>query len=163
MGTRTAGTGHATAVRRARQVAAHRAELLREHEELVASTLVEYFEAKDRADQIREAARSRAARLVLAAEQKAKKLAEQAAKAGQELTEQAEKDAADDDAQVGQAVRHLRELGESVASVAEMTSLSQAVVRAVEREHPAPREPNLRARRRASASKPRESPDTVPE
>jgi uncharacterized protein YhaN len=135
------GAGHAAAVRRARQVAERRAEALREHEKAVAATLVEFFEAKDRADKIRADAQARAARLLQTAEEKAARLAEQAREAGQQVIENAEKDACDDDTQVGTAIRHLRRLGESPASISSMTGLTQAVVRAVEREHAPAREP----------------------
>jgi hypothetical protein len=152
MGSNTAGTGHTAAVRRAHQAAAGRIEALREREAAITTTLVGYFEAKDRADKIRADAQTRAARLLQAAEEKAARLTEQARAAGQDLTEQAEKDAADHDAQVGQAIRRLRELGETTASVASMTNLSQAVVRAVEREHLTPQDPAPRRQPAAPAS-----------
>jgi hypothetical protein len=163
MGSSSAGTGHAAAVRRARQVEAHRAEALREHEQAVTATLVEFFEAKDRADKIRADAQARAARLLQIAHEKAARLAEQAHEAGARVVENAEKDASDDDAQAGTAIRHLRELGEPATAVAKMTGLSQAVVRAVEREHLPPSEPGLQAKVRGSASKSRARPDAVPE
>ena len=163
MGSSSASTGHAAAVRRARQVEARRAEALREHEQVVTATLVSYFEAKDRADKIRADAQARAARLLQTAQEKAARLAEQAREAGARVVEDAEKDASDDDAQVGTAIRHLRELGEPAASIAEMTGLSQAVVRAVELEHLPPSEPGPRAKSRGAASKPRVRPDAVPE
>ena len=163
MGSSVAGAGHASAVRRARQVEARRAETRREHEQAVTATLVEFFEAKDRADKIRADAQVRAARLLQAAHEKAARLAEQAREAGQEVIERAEKDASTDDAQVGTAIRHLRDLGEPASAVAEMTGLSQAVVRAVEREHLPPSDPGTHAKARGSASKPRARPDPVPE
>jgi hypothetical protein len=150
-------------VRRAHQVAARRAEALREHERAVTATLVEFYEAKDRADKIRADAQARAARLLQAAEEKALRLAEQAREAGQQVIEQAEKDAADDDARIGTAIRHLRELGEPASSVADMTGLSPAVVRAVEREHLPLREENRRARNSGTASKSHARPGAVPE
>jgi hypothetical protein len=153
----SAGTGHAAAVRRARQIAARRAEAVREHEEAVTATLVEFFEAKDRADKVRADAQARAARLLQAAEEKALKLAEQAREAGQQAIEQAEKDASNDDAQVGTAIRHLRELGESATSICSMTGLSTQVVRAVEREHLPPKD-NRHAQDSGSASKSRARP-----
>ena len=135
MGTTATGTAHIEAKRRAHQVAERRAKVLREHEEDVTTALVGYFEAKARADKIRSDAQSRAARRIQAAEEKAALLLAQAREASQQLTAQAEQDAADADAQVGKAVRQLSGLGESTASIAEMTGLSQAVVRAIEREH----------------------------
>jgi F0F1-type ATP synthase membrane subunit b/b' len=163
MGSSVAGTGHASAVRRARQVEAHRAEKLREREQAVTATLVEFFEAKDRADKIRADAQARAARLLQTAQEKAARLAEQAREAGQQVIENAEKDASNDDAQVGTAIRHLRELGEAASAVAEMTGLSQALVRAVEREHLPPHEPGPHSKARGSASKSRARPDPMPE
>ena len=163
MGSSVAGTGHAAAVRRARQVEARRAETRREHEQAVTATLVEFFEAKDRADKIRADAQVRAARLLQAAHEKAVRLAEQAREAGQEVIERAEKDASTDDAQVGTAIRHLRDLGEPASAVAEMTGLSQAVVRAVEREHLPPSDPGPHAKAGGSASKSRARPDPLPE
>jgi hypothetical protein len=163
MGSTTNSTGHGAAVRRAHQVAASRVEALREHEKAITGTLVSYFEAKDRADKIRADAQARAARMVQGAEEKAARLTEQAREAGQHLAEQAEKDAADHDAQVGRAVRCLRELGESTASVASMTGLSQAVVRAVEREHRPPGDPAPRKRAAPPASNPRRQAGAVPE
>jgi hypothetical protein len=160
---RSASTGHAAAVRRARQVEARRAEALREHEQAVTATLVSYFEAKDRADKIRADAQARAARLLQAAHEKAAHLAEQAREAGAQVIERAEKDASDDDAQVGAAIRHLRELGEPAASIAQMTGLSQAVVRAVEREHLPPSEPGPRTKASGFASKSCARQDSVPE
>jgi hypothetical protein len=106
MGSSSASTGHAAAVRRARQVEARRAELLREREQAVTTTLVTYFEAKDRADKIRADAQHRAARLLQTAHEKAARLAEQAREAGAQVIENAEKEASDDDAQVGTAIRH---------------------------------------------------------
>lgn len=134
MGRRTSAARPSPA-RRAHQVAARRAEAHREHEDAVTKTLVEFFEAKDRADKIRADAQDRAARLLQAADEKAARLAEQARAAGQQVIENAEKDASDDDTRVGTAIRHLRSLGETAASISSMTGLSQAVVRAVEREH----------------------------
>jgi hypothetical protein len=163
MSSSVAGTGHAAAVRRARQVEARRAETLREHEQAVTATLVGFFEAKDRADRIRADAQARAARLLQAALEKAARLAEQAREAGQQVIERAEKDASNDDAQVVRAIRHLRELGEPASAVAEMTGLSHAVVRAVEREHLPPHEPGAGTKARGSASKARARPDAVPE
>lgn len=158
----TTGTGHSAAARRAHQAAAGRIEALREQEAAITATLVGYFEAKDRADKIRADAQARAARLLQGAEEKASRLTEQARAAGQELTQQAEKDAADHDAQVGQAIRRLRELGETTASVASMTDLSQAVVRAVEREHLAPGDPAPR-KQPPPTSNSRVHSGTVPE
>jgi hypothetical protein len=163
MGSSSTSTGHAAAVRRARRVEAHRAEVLREHEQEVTATLVSYFEAKDRADKIRAAAQARAARLLQTAHEKTARLTEQAREAGAQVIERAEKDASDDDAQVGTAIRHLRELGEPAASIAQMTGLSQAVVRAVEREHLPPSEPGTRAKTPGAASKSRARPNAVPE
>ena len=154
----SAGTGHAAAVRRARQVAARRAEAQREHEQAVTATLVEFFEAKDRADKIRADAQARAARLLQAAQEKAARLAEQAHEAGQEVIERAEKDASGDDAQVGTAIRRLRELGESAASICTMTGLSVQVVRAVEREHLPPTEKDRHNPGSGTASKSRARP-----
>lgn len=164
MGMTTPGTTHTEAKRRAHQIAERRAKVLREHEEDVTAALVGYFEAKARADKIRSDAQSRAARRIQAAEEKAALLLAQAREASQQSTAQAEQDAADADAQVGKAVRQLSGLGESTASIAEMTGLSQAVVRAIEREHVVPgesgsqREPAQshsasRSRGRASASR----------
>jgi F0F1-type ATP synthase membrane subunit b/b' len=163
MTSQSPGAGRGTAVRRAHQVAARRAEALREHEQAVTATLVEFFEAKDRADKVRTDAQNRAARLLQAAEEKALKLAEQARAAGQQVIENAEKDASNDDARVGTAIRHLRELGEPASSVAEMTGLSQAVVRAVEREHLPTRGNDRRASGSDTASKSRARTSSVPE
>lgn len=163
MGNRTPVGGRGTAVRRAHQVAERRAEALREHEKAVTATLVEFFEAKDRADKIRADAQARAARLLHAAEEKALRLAEQAREAGQQVIENAEKDACDDDTRVGTAIRHLRELGEPASAVAEMTGLSQAVVRAVEREHLPPREQNRHTQRPGSTAKPGGRSGALPE
>ena len=163
MGSKTAGTGHTAAVRRAHQAAAGRIEALREHEAAITETLVRYFEAKDHADRIRADAQVRAARLLQVAEEKAARVIEQVREAGQELTGEAEKHAATDDAQVGQAIRRLRELGETTASVASMTGLSPAVVRAVEREHLAPQRPAPQIRSAAPASNPRAKPGATPE
>ena len=157
-----AGTGRASAVRRAHQVAERRAEAQREHEQAVTATLVEFFEAKDRADKIRTDAQARAARLLHTAEEKALRLAEQAREAGQQVIENAEKDACDDDTQVGAAIRHLRELGESPASISTMTGLTQAVVRAVEREHAPPREPGPQPEHQNAATS-RKRSGSVPE
>lgn len=136
MGSKPAGSStHAAAIRRAHQIADRRAAARQPHEDAVTATLVEYFEAKERADKIRSDAQSRAARGIQVAEKKAALLLDKARDSGQELIEQAEKEAAEDDAQVGQAIRHLRELGEPVPTIAEMTGLSRDFVRAVEREH----------------------------
>jgi cell division septum initiation protein DivIVA len=155
MGSNTAGAGHAAAVRRAHQVAAGRIEALREHEAAITATLIGYFEAKARADKIRADAQARTARLIQAADEKAARCTEQAHEAGRLVTEQAEKDAADYDTKVGQAVRRLRDLGETNAAVASMTGLSQAVVRAVEREHLTPQDPAPRKQPTSAASRPR--------
>jgi methyl-accepting chemotaxis protein len=160
---RTSGAGHAEAVRRAKQVAARRAEVLREREEKVTATLVAFFDAKARADKIRSDAADRAARLLQAGEEKAARLIEQARTAGQEVIEQAEKNAAGDDAQVGETIRQLRELGESAASICSMTGLSQAVVRAVEREHLPEHGPSARRRAPHAASTSRGASPAVPE
>lgn len=163
MGSKIAGTGHSAAVLRAQQVSDHRAEQHREHEKTVTAALVEFFEAKARADKVRADGQSRATRLIQAAEDKAARLTEQARAAGQQITEQAEKDAADHDAQIGQAIRRLRGLGETTAAVASMTNLSQAVVRAIEREHLDPGHPAPRKQPAPSAAKPRGQADAVPE
>jgi hypothetical protein len=162
MGSNTAGAGHAAAVRRAHQVAAGRIEALREHEAAITATLIGYFEAKTRADKIRADAQARTARLIQAAEEKAARCTEQAHEAGRLVTEQAEKDAADYDTQVGRAVRRLRELGETNAAVASMTGLSQAVVRAVEREHLTPQDPAPRRQPASPASKARAGSGAAP-
>jgi cell division septum initiation protein DivIVA len=135
MSTRAAGGTRAAAVRAAHEVTARRAEAVHEREREITGLLTDYFEAKARSEKIRTAAQAHAGRLIESAEHKADKLTADAHAASEQLTEQAEKDAADFDAQVGIAVRRLLELGETKASVAEMTGLSQAVVRAVAREH----------------------------
>jgi cell division septum initiation protein DivIVA len=151
MGTKSASTARAAAVRTAQAMAARRIQELKEREEQLAEILADYFEAKAHGEKVRADAKERAARLHQAAEQKAEKLIQEAQAAGEQLTTQAEKDAADYDAQIGAAVRRLLELGEPRTSVAEMTGLSQAVVRAMEREvHPGRRsrtadEPGVRA------------------
>jgi len=163
MSRKSAGSGHAEAVRRARQVAERRAEVLREREDAVTATLVAFFDAKARADKIRSDAAARAARLLQAAEEKAARLTEQAREAGQQAIEQAEKNAAADDAQVGGAIRHLRELGETAASISSMTGLNQAVVRAVEREHLPEPDAAPRERPTATATNSYARPGPVPQ
>jgi methylmalonyl-CoA mutase N-terminal domain/subunit len=154
MGTRPAGSTRGAAVRAAHEVAARRAKAVHEREQEITGVLTDYFEAKARSEKIRTVAQAQAGRLIESAEHKAHKLTADAHAASRQLTEQAEKDAADFDAQVGTAVRRLLDLGESKASVAEMTGLSQAVVRAVAREHgdyhPAP--PGGRAQDKHPAS-----------
>lgn len=135
MGTRPAGGARAAAVRTAQAVAARRIQQLKDQEERLSGVLADYFEAKAHGEKIRNEAQERAARLTQAAEQRAEKLKHDAQVASEKVTEQAERDAADYDAQVAAAVRQLLELGETKASIAEMTGLSQAVVRAMAREH----------------------------
>lgn len=122
-------------MRTAQAVAARRIQQLKDQEQRLSEVLTDYFEAKAHGEKIRNEAQERAARLTQAAEQRAEKLRADAQAASEQVTEQAELDAADHDAQVAVAVRRLLELGETKASIAEMTGLSQAVVRAMAREH----------------------------
>lgn len=173
MSTKAAGTSRATAARAAHRVAERRAKTLAEHEQELTGVLTDYFEAKSRGEQIRTGAQEQAGRLLAAAETKAHKLTADAHLAGSRLTEQAEKDAAESDAQVAQAVRRLLALGETKPSIAEMTGLTPAVVRAMAREHadhpatrhPAARRPAARqhAARQHAPEKSREERTPLPE
>lgn len=77
----------------------------RQHEQAVIATLVEFFKAKNRAERIRADAKARAARLCQAVQEKAARLAKHAREVVQQVVERAEKDASNDDAQVGTAIR----------------------------------------------------------
>ena len=146
------GGSRAAAVRAAHSVVAERIEALKAREVELGDVLADYFEAKAGGEEIRAHATDRAERLAQSAKQKAEKLLQEAHVAGEELVVEAEKDASRFDAQVGDAVRRLLELGESRAGVAEITGLSPRVVRAIEREHLPPEPDTPRKRRQSSHS-----------
>lgn len=121
--TRSSGTvSRAAAQRKADALVARRAARFEQRERELRGLLADYHFATDQAATVRSTAQSRAARILADAEAKAA-----------QVRERAEKDAAGFEQDAHAAVRAMLEFGEPYQSVAELTGLSAAHVRRLQR------------------------------